>query len=223
MSIRVLNPPSPTYPRPEAAKYLGVSLRTVDRLIATKQLQACKVHRRRVVMSKQALERFIKRNCHGGDEANDRKDKGTKDRPEDWLGRVIGPEPRLGLMSFTHVALWEPQKGQRSVAAACRASISLAPCMGFVFLVSVDACEHKKTTEHVDDVERERSEFQAVVPDQQARGHHEGTADQCSVDGGNVPIPPRQEDGLFRLLESIVSGRSKKQSGTTSATRSPVV
>jgi site-specific recombinase XerD len=31
-------------------------------------------------------------------------------------------------------------------------------------------------------------------------------------------IPHRQEDGLFRLLESIASRRSKKQSGTTSAT-----
>jgi excisionase family DNA binding protein len=83
MSIRVLDPPSPTYTRPEAAKYLSVSLRTVDRLIATKQLQVCKVHRRRVVIPKQLLERFIKRNCHGGDEANDRKDKGSKDVPED--------------------------------------------------------------------------------------------------------------------------------------------
>jgi hypothetical protein len=73
-------------------------------------------------------------------------------------------------MSFTHVGFIGTTKGAASAAAACRARISLAHVGGSCFLVSVDACEHKKTTEHVDDVERELSEFEAVVPDQQARG-----------------------------------------------------
>jgi excisionase family DNA binding protein len=61
-----ITPLKTTYTVPEAATYLSVSQRTVRRLIATGQLEVCRIGRR-VVITRQALKRFIRRNSRGYD------------------------------------------------------------------------------------------------------------------------------------------------------------
>jgi excisionase family DNA binding protein len=47
-----------------AAQYLGVGLRTVERLIAQGQIPIVKVGRRRVVIRKEALDEFLQARDH---------------------------------------------------------------------------------------------------------------------------------------------------------------
>jgi excisionase family DNA binding protein len=47
-----------------AAQYLGVGLRTVERLIAQGQIPIVKVRRRRVVIRKEALDEFLQAREH---------------------------------------------------------------------------------------------------------------------------------------------------------------